>query len=45
MLFAERNVYWLGGVDQENYEKVLTTIVKLYKENPLEWINLLITTL
>ena len=44
MFSTSRMVYWLGGINQDNYEKVLTKVIKLYEENPEEWITLLITS-
>lgn len=44
MFPTNRMVYWLGGVNQDNYEKVLTRIIELHEENAKEWITLLITS-
>lgn len=44
MFSADRMVYWLGAVNQDNYEKVVEKMMKLLKEDADEWITLLITS-
>lgn len=44
MFSTDRMVYWLGGVNQDNYEKVMTKMIELCEKNAEEWITLLITS-